>query len=98
MAVLVVWLATNIIAFIFESSGVVSVEVASVVVPATLPTSNKGVGETEGQLTARTSCGRLVHVNGGRELISTFADAEITASTTWSLTGKLINEDSGEGV
>ena len=48
-----------------------------------------GEGDTEGRLTARTSCGRLVHLDGGKELIGTFHDAMITDSTTWSLTGKL---------
>ncbi len=49
-----------------------------------------GFGDTEGQLTARTMCGRLVHVDGGREMIGSFRDAEITGCTSWSLTGKLI--------
>ena len=51
-----------------------------------------GEGDAEGRLTARTSCGRLVHIEGGKELIGTFQDALITDSTTWSLSGRLIDK------
>jgi tRNA-2-methylthio-N6-dimethylallyladenosine synthase len=56
-----------------------------------------GEGDIEGRLTARTSCGRLVHINGGKELIGTFHNALITDSTTWSLTGRLTEGDRGYG-
>ncbi len=51
-----------------------------------------GEGEAEGQLTARSACGRLVHLEGGGELIGAFADAEITGCTAWSLKGRLIDK------
>ncbi len=47
-------------------------------------------GDSEGRLTARTLCGRLVHVEGGPELIGSFAFAEITGFNTYSLTGRLL--------
>ena len=40
-------------------------------------------------LTARTEGGRLVRLSGGDELIGTYQNITITASTTWSLTGTL---------
>ena len=48
-------------------------------------------GETndpERNLSARTKGGRLVHLAGDPSLVGTFADAKITASSTWALFGE----------
>ena len=44
-------------------------------------------------LTARTEGGRLVRVIGDPALVGSFAPITITGSTTWSLTGKLAEEE-----
>ncbi len=41
-------------------------------------------------LTARTEGGRLVRLEGSDDVIGTFANAEITDCTTWSLVGRLV--------
>ena len=46
-------------------------------------------GKDKEFLTARTEGGRLVRLIGDDSLIGTFAQIEITGSTTWSLTGTL---------
>ncbi len=46
-----------------------------------------GVGE--GSLTARTSCSRLVHVQGDSSLVGRFENVLITESNSWSLKGEL---------
>ena len=43
----------------------------------------------DGLLTARTSGGRLIHLEGGAERIGDFADVEITGSNTWALYGRI---------
>ena len=46
---------------------------------------------TDGSLlTARTEGGRLVRLEGDQSLVGQFREVEITGSTTWSLTGKLV--------
>lgn len=40
-------------------------------------------------LTGRTNGGRLVHLNGDESRLGTFAEAEITGSSTWSLFGTI---------
>lgn len=40
-------------------------------------------------LTARTNGGRLVHLRGDESRLGTFAEAEITGSSTWSLFGTI---------
>ena len=49
-----------------------------------------GKNSSNGKLTARTSCNRLVHLNEPESLIGTFQNVRITNSTTWSLEGELI--------
>ena len=49
-------------------------------------------GTDKDMLTARTEGGRLVRLEGDSSLIGTFADIQITGSTTWSLTGVLVKE------
>ncbi len=44
-------------------------------------------------LTARTEGGRLVRLSGASDLVGNFAWIEITGSTTWSLTGKLVEKE-----
>ena len=46
-------------------------------------------GQEDGLLTARTEGGRLVRLPGDPSRIGQFSDAEITGSTTWSLTGTM---------
>ncbi|MGM9538400.1 MAG: MiaB/RimO family radical SAM methylthiotransferase, partial [Candidatus Onthomonas sp.] len=41
-------------------------------------------------LTARTDGGRLVHMDGGPELIGTWQQARITGSSNWALFGELV--------
>ena len=50
-------------------------------------------GTDKDQLTARTEGGRLVRLPGDKNLVGTFANIEITGSTTWSLTGKIAEKD-----
>ena len=50
-------------------------------------------GTDKDHLTARTEGGRLVRLIGDQELIGSFADVTITGATTWSLTGKLKEDD-----
>lgn len=50
-------------------------------------------GTDKDQLTARTEGGRLVRLHGSAELIGSFTEVTITGATTWSLTGKLKEED-----
>ena len=50
-------------------------------------------GTDKDLLTARTEGGRLVRLPGSKNLVGTFANIEITGSTTWSLTGKLAEKD-----
>lgn len=49
-------------------------------------------GEEDGGrvLTARTEGGRLVRCTGDRAMIGQFADARVTGSSTWSLTGEIV--------
>ncbi len=47
-------------------------------------------GREEYNLSSRTDGGRLVHLRGDPALIGRFADAEITASNTWALYGRLV--------
>ena len=44
-------------------------------------------------ITARTEGGRLVRFTGNADLIGSFQDILITGSTTWSLTGNLIEKE-----
>jgi tRNA-2-methylthio-N6-dimethylallyladenosine synthase len=44
-------------------------------------------GEAEYPLSARTKGGRLVHLQGSRELMGTFVEAKITGASTWALFG-----------
>ena len=46
-------------------------------------------GSADYPLSARTNGLRLVHLSGDPSCIGTFADAEITGSTTWSLFGQI---------
>ena len=41
-------------------------------------------------LSARTEGGRLVHLDGGRELLGTYQKVNITDSNTWALFGELV--------
>ena len=50
-------------------------------------------GTDKDYLTARTEGGRLVRLKGDRALVGTFRNVTITGSTTWSLTGKLEEEE-----
>ena len=47
-------------------------------------------GREEYNLSARTNGGRLVHLKGDPALIGQFVEAEITASNTWALYGKIV--------
>lgn len=47
-------------------------------------------------LAARTSGGRLVHLNGDRALVGTYRDVLITGSSTWTLFGELAEKTEGE--
>jgi tRNA-2-methylthio-N6-dimethylallyladenosine synthase len=46
-------------------------------------------GDGRGPLTARTGGGRLVHLQGGPDLVGQFLDVRITASNTWALYGEI---------
>ena len=48
-----------------------------------------GVG-ADGKLSARTAGGRLIHLEGGEELIGTWQEAYITGSSTWALFGEIV--------
>ena len=48
-----------------------------------------GVG-ADGKLSARTAGGRLIHLEGGQELIGTWQEAKITGSSTWALFGEIV--------
>ena len=48
-----------------------------------------GVG-ADGKLSARTAGGRLIHLEGGEELIGTWQEAKITGSSTWALFGEIV--------
>ena len=50
-------------------------------------------GTDKDYLTARTEGGRLVRLMGDKSLIGTFQPATITGSTTWSLTGNLLEKE-----
>ena len=41
-------------------------------------------------LTARTDGGRLVHLDGGEELIGGFYSCRITGSSNWALFGEIV--------
>ena len=45
-------------------------------------------GDENWPLSSRTAGGRLVHLRGGRELIGTYAEAEVVDSNTWALFGE----------
>ena len=49
-----------------------------------------GKNSSNGKLTARTSCNRLVHLDEPESLIGTFQNVRIKSNTTWSLEGELI--------
>ncbi len=51
-----------------------------------------GEGDKPGRLTARSSHNRLIHLEGDKSLIGSFRQAEITGSTTWSLSAVLKEE------
>ena len=53
-------------------------------------------GTDKDYLTARTEGGRLVRLSGDPALIGSFRMVTITGSTTWSLTGTLAPEDTGD--
>lgn len=44
----------------------------------------------DGNLSARTGGGRLVHLTGDESLVGHFVDVEITGSNTWALYGRLL--------
>lgn len=50
-----------------------------------------GNDREQGVLTARTSGGRLVRLDGDESFIGRFADAAITDCNTWALRGELLN-------
>ena len=45
---------------------------------------------SDGRLTARTSCNRLVHIKASPGLVGSFQNVRITGSSTWSLDGELL--------
>ena len=46
--------------------------------------------EGQGKLSARTAGGRLVHLEGGPELVGSWQNARITGASTWALFGALV--------
>ena len=52
-----------------------------------------GEGDKPGRLTARSSHNRLIHLEGDVSLIGSFREAEITGSTTWSLSAVLKDKE-----
>ncbi len=52
-----------------------------------------GEGDKPGRLTARSSHNRLIHLEGDVTLIGSFREAEITGSTTWSLSAVLKDKE-----
>ena len=74
-----------------EAQNAISAEKHAAYIGKTLRCLVDGVCEEEGYaLTARTPGNRLVRVlEGGRELIGTFREIEITGANTWSLWGKV---------
>lgn len=78
-----------------EAQNAISAEKHAAYIGKTLRCLVDGVCEEEGYaLTARTPGNRLVRVlEGGRELIGTFREIEITGANTWSLWGELADAD-----
>ena len=52
-----------------------------------------GEGDRPGRLTARSVHNRLIHLEGEKSLIGSFREAEITGSTTWSLSAVLKDKE-----
>ena len=50
-------------------------------------------GTDKDKLTARTEGGRLVRLDGDKNLVGTFRDVTITGATTWSLCGTLAEKE-----
>ncbi|MDL2288076.1 tRNA (N6-isopentenyl adenosine(37)-C2)-methylthiotransferase MiaB [Oscillospiraceae bacterium OttesenSCG-928-F05] len=48
-------------------------------------------------LAGRTDGGRLVHMNGGADLVGSYRKATITGSSTWTLFGELCKSEEGQG-
>jgi tRNA-2-methylthio-N6-dimethylallyladenosine synthase len=52
-----------------------------------------GEGDRPGQLTARSSHNRLIHLEGSPALVGTFRDAAITGSNSYSLSAELRDKE-----
>jgi len=82
---------------LLQAQSVISTEMQAAHVGKTYRILIDGKGDRPGRLTARSSHNRLIHLEGGEDLIGAFRDARITDSTSWSLSAELIGKDGKEG-
>ena len=78
---------------LLAAQNAISVETQAAHVGKTYRVLIDGAGEKPGQLTARSSHNRLIHLEGSRDLIGSFREVRITGSTTWSLQAELTEKE-----
>ena len=78
---------------LLEAQNAVSLRMQAAHVGKTYRILIDGEGDRPGRLTARSVHNRLIHLEGEKSLIGSFREAEITGSTTWSLSAVLKDKE-----
>ena len=78
---------------LLQSQNRISLELQAAHVGNTYRILIDGEGDRPGQLTARSSHNRLIHLEGSPALIGSFRDAVITDSNSYSLSARLTDKE-----